>query len=374
VWFWAAALTVAAVVVCVAVALSATPYALEDFDIYRRAAWDVRHGVSVYIAHAGELTYEYFPWFAVAMVPFTWIDPRVADVVWEVGICASVAASASLVATLTGASVSRRQFAVLAVAFLPLVWAEMVQGQVNAMTMAAALGGALAVSRNRQKRAAALFVVAALIKPHALIFLPWLWLRHRRVGITATTTLLTSLFVAGWLLPGATLADWGRRVWRDSLERVTEPPNVSLAMWATRLTHGRRDAMLVAAVLLALLAAAVVWFMWRRPAATRSSDAAEVALLALAIPLISPQGWYGQFIFALPAALVIGAHWPRLCARDRAVFTSSLALLSVCATVLATATDQFVIDNVSLAMTLGAPGLIWTLTVLGPRAKGRGQR
>lgn len=352
---------VAAAVIWVAVALSATPDALEDFVVYRRAAWDVRNGVSVYVTHPGELTYEYFPWLAVALVPLTWLPPRVTAVVWTLLVVAAVVVAAWLSAVLAGLHAWRPRYAVLVLAFLPLVWAEVVQGQVNALLMAAALAGVVALTRGQPRTAGACFIAAALIKPHGLIFLPWLSLCHRRVGVTATTMVMASLVVAGWLLPDATLVDWGRRVWRDSLERATEPPNVSVAMWATRLTHGRLDAVLLVLALLAVLGSVIAWFLWRRPKSSASADAADVALLCIAMPLISPQAWFGQLLFALPATVLITAQWTSLRLRDRAIFAASIALISAGAAVLAVATNQFVIDNVSLAMTFGAVGTIWTM-------------
>ena len=352
---------VAAAVILIAVQLSGTPYAFEDFEVYRRAAWDVRHGVSVYVTHTGELTYEYSPWLALAMVPLTWLPLRATAVVWALLVVASVVVATWLSAELAGLHAWRPRYAVLVLAFLPLLWAEVVQGQVNAMIMASALAGVVALSRNQEGSSVAFFAASALIKPHGLIFLPWLALRHRRAGVTATTIVLVAWVVIGWVLPGATLVDWGRRLWRDSLERATEPPNVSLAMWATRLTHGRLDAVLLAVALLALLGAVVVWFLWRRPKPSASADAADVALLCIAMPLISPQAWFGQLLFALPAAVLITAQWTSLRLRDRAIFAASIALISAGAAVLAVATNQFVIDHVSLAMTFGAVGTIWTL-------------
>ena len=181
---------VAAAVILIAVQLSGTPYAFEDFEVYRRAAWDVRHGVSVYVTHTGELTYEYSPWLALAMVPLTWLPLRATAVVWALLVVASVVVATWLSAELAGLHAWRPRYAVLVLAFLPLLWAEVVQGQVNAMIMASALAGVVALSRNQEGSSVAFFAASALIKPHGLIFLPWLALRHRRAGVTATTIVL----------------------------------------------------------------------------------------------------------------------------------------------------------------------------------------
>ncbi len=371
-WFWVAAIAVAAAAVWIAAALSGMPGALEDFEVYRRAAWDVRQGASVYVTHLDQLTYEYFPWLAVAMVPFTWIDERTGGAIWTMGVCGAIVAAVWLSARLADTREMTPRHWMLVAAFVPLAWAELLEGQVNAMMMAAALAGALALRRGRGTQAAAWFVAAALIKPNALIFLPWLCLVHRRVGVAVVATLAVLLAVAGAVLPGATVIDWSRRVWIDSLERVTEPPNVSIGMWATRLTDGHAAAAVLAAVLLALLGVVIACFVLRRPAGATAGDAADIALLCVAMPLISPQAWFGQFLLAIPAAVLIAERWPHLRPRDRAIFATTMLLMCGSATILEITGSQFVIDNVSLAMTLAAPGTIWVLTVT--RAEGKGQR
>src|SRR5262249_6701065 len=127
---------------------------------------------------------KYFPVFGMAMVPLAILPLRVAKVVWYY---VSVAAIVGLVAmSISLLPHRKRPPAVLAVvgtvAMLKFFAHEVNLGQNNALMVFLVLVGLQFLMRDRPGVAGASFALSAVVKPYAIVVLPYLFARRSLVA------------------------------------------------------------------------------------------------------------------------------------------------------------------------------------------------
>jgi hypothetical protein len=186
---------------------------------------------------------------------------------------------------------------------------ELVLGQVNLAFGVIVLLGILMLRDGRGEAAAVLLVGAMVVKPYAVLMLPWLaW----RAGIRAV--IATSASVAAVLLLPVVLYGVGgtielHRAWWTTVTASTAPnltnaDNVSLAGFFAKWLGGGSAATAATAVAGVVLVSAIAILILRgRDVARR--ETLEGALLLTAIPLLSPQGWDYVFLVATPAVALV---------------------------------------------------------------------
>lgn len=313
---------------------------MRDFEVYWTAAARAIDAAPLYRAEDGHFQFKYLPAFAVAAAPVALLPLRVAKIVWF-GI--SVALIWTLVALSLSALPERRRPAwvlvgVLIVAMGKFYGHELVLGQVNLLLAVLVILGILAIGRGRDALAAALFLAAVVVKPYAVLFLPWLVVtRGRRAlaGVAIGTLVVAAAPVALYGLPGtiALHRAWWTTVTESTAPNLTNPDNVSVAaMFAKWLGAGEAAAIMAGAVGLVLLATAA--FVITRGRGLRRRESLEGALLLTMVPLLSPQGWDYVFLVATPAMALLANYDDRLPRAMRvlawiAILTIGLSLFDV---------------------------------------------
>jgi hypothetical protein len=209
---------------------------------------------------------------------------------------------------------------------------ELVLGQVNLLLATVALAAVHLLGRGRPALAGLLVALAVVIKPYAVIFVPWLG-AQRAVGAlgAALAGLIGALLlpVVAYGVQGtlALHAAWWRTVTQSTAPNLLNADNVSLAgMFAKWLGPGEPAAWLAVVTSMALLgAAAVVVIMRRRVPAPAGLEA---ALLLTLIPLLSPQGWDYVFLLSTPAVLYLVNYERSLPAPVRVMTWAALAVVA----------------------------------------------
>jgi len=311
-------------VTCVLVALAiwvfidkAAPR-MPDFEVYWKAASRAAHAEPLYRADDGHFQFKYLPAFAVLAIPLGLLSLATAEVFW---FTSSVTLLVVLLRLNVRLPAERRKpvrwlVGIMVVAFGKFYAHELVLGQVNMLFAVVATCALLAMKAKREAVAGGLVALAIVIKPYAVLFLPWLLARRH---MASTGAACAGLAVA-LLLPAGLYGfdgNWDlHRQWWKTVTETTAPnlsvyDNVSLAAmyyrWLGPDELSARVAFATAAVLLVVAA----WvFLARR--GVRFPEGLEGGLLLTLMPLLSPQGWDYVFLIATPAIVCLANHEDQL--------------------------------------------------------------
>src|SRR5262245_6484956 len=190
-------LSIAAVVLAALVALFAYKIAakMPDFEVYWRAGSRAAVAEPLYREEDEHFQLKYLPAFAVLAIPLAMLPLTVAKAAWF-GI------TAGLIPVLLALSLAllpsrRRPPWLLALLTLILMGKfyghELVLGQVNLLFAVIVSAAVLLVADGRHGLAGWFFALAVIIKPYAVLFLPWL---AAQGAIRALTTAAAGILVA----------------------------------------------------------------------------------------------------------------------------------------------------------------------------------
>lgn len=298
---------------------------MPDFEVYWTAAARALDAAPLYRVEDGHFQFKYLPAFAVLASPISLLPLHVAKTLW---FLLSAALMAALLAISVALLPQRRRAAWILVAVMVIAMGkfyghELVLGQVNLLFAVLVGTGILAMRADRDAIASALFVTAVVVKPYALLFLPWVVLtRGSRALVSGIIgALCVALAPVGIYGIGGTIAlhrAWWTTVTTSTTPNLANPDNVSIAAMFTKwFGHGDAATLLSTLVACLLLAAAVFVIVRGRGVPRRES--LEGAFLLTTVPLLSPQGWDYVFLVATPAIAVLANYDDRLPAILRAL-------------------------------------------------------
>lgn len=284
---------------------------MADFEVYWRGGTRALAGEALYRQEDGHYQLKYLPAFAILSIPAALLPLSTAKAVWFI----SSAALIGVLLTLSlGLLPERRRppWVVIAVAFIAMAkfyGHELILGQVNLLLGAVVVLAVHLIAAHRAAAAGLLIALAVIVKPYAIIFVPWL-AAHRAMRALATASagiaaaLLLPTVVYGLEGTVALHRDWWRTVTESTAPNLLNPDNVSLAaMFAKWMGPGAAAAWLAGIASAVLLLAAAIAFGLRRRVV--SPAGLEAAMLLALIPLLSPQGWDYVFLLATPAVLFV---------------------------------------------------------------------
>jgi len=291
---------------------------MPDFEVLWRAGQRAAHAAPLYRQDDGHYQYKYLPAFAVLAAPLSALPLPVAKALW---FALSVLVLAAFVAMSIALLPERRKpvwvlSTCTVIAMAKFYGHELVLGQVNIWLGAVFTAAVLLLRAGRDLPAGLLFACAVVVKPYAVIFLPWLAaIRCGRaltagIGAIAVATVLPAPLYG---LSGTTslYVDWWRTVSSSTFPNLLNADNVSLAgMYSKWLGPGATAMALAALTGIALFA--LTADVLRRRSAVREPAGGEAALLLTLMPLLSPQGWDYVFLLATPAIIFLVNYEDRL--------------------------------------------------------------
>ncbi len=308
---------------------------MPDLEVYWTAAHRARQAEPLYRAEDGHYQFKYLPAFAVLAVPISMVSLESAKAIWFV---ASVTLLTALMVLSLRFLPDRRKPTWLLISLTLLVMMkfyghELVLGQMNALFAVIVAAAVLALRESNESAAGALIGLAIVVKPYAVIFLPWLVARGRRVSI-ASAIAATALAVA---LPAVVYGvqgdvelhrEWWKTVTTSTAPNLTNADNVSIAaMWAKWIGPGPAATILAVATSLVVLALAA--FAWLGRTGLTFPEGLEAALLLTIIPLLSPQGWDYVFLVSTPAIMMLVNYDDRLPPAARLVTCLALGTIAL---------------------------------------------
>ena len=308
---------------------------LPDFEVYARAASRALAGESLYRPDDGHWLFKYLPAFAVVAIPIALLPLKVAKGIW---FLATVATLVPFLRMTVAILPERRKPTWLLVVATIVVMGdfyghELRLGQTNLLLATAVVGALLAMKQRRERLAGALVVVALVLKPYAVLFLPWLLARRRREAIVAATIgmlIVLLVPVARYGLGSAVQlhVDWWHTVTTSIEPSLLNIDNISwLAMYTRWLGPGGLAQGLTTVTIVAALAVTVYVFQLRR--AVEFPELLEASLVLTLIPLMSPQGWEYTLLTATPAVMCLVNYSDRLPTQMRRLTIGVLAVIGL---------------------------------------------
>ena len=284
---------------------------MPDFEVYWKAASRAAVAEPLYRTTDGHFQFKYLPAFAVLAMPLALLPRDSAEIIW---FFASVVMLVALVALAIRLPADRRKSVgwlatAMVVIFAKFYAHELVLGQVNMLFALVATGTMLAMKRRQEAAAGALVALAIVIKPYAVLFLPWLAGRRQlasiaSAGIGLVTVLLLPTLLYGWEGNVTLHREWWRTVTETTAPNLSVYDNVSLAaMFFRWVGPGALSAQLAYGTAILLLAVAGLVFLYRR--GITFPEGLEGSVLLTLMPLLSPQGWDYVFLIATPAIVYI---------------------------------------------------------------------
>ncbi|MGE5358807.1 MAG: glycosyltransferase family 87 protein [Bacteroidales bacterium] len=309
--FWLAVLLIVTAVVSFRVKVGRR---MPDFDVYRTAGSRAIAGEPLYQESDGHWQFKYLPAFAFAIAPMSLVPLRAARIGWFAFSIGLLIALLTLSLRLLPDRRARAGAIVgLTILALGKFYAhELELGQTNIMLAVFVLLALSAWRAGREATAGALLAAATIVKPYAILFLPYLVARRRGRAVAGFAAVL----LAALLLPAVRygvggnidlLAGWWHTVTASTPPNVTVSDNISIAaMYSKWLGIGPLASWLATLTALLLVAAcARVLLIEPRVAFPEYLDA---ALLLTLIPLLSPQGWDYVLLLATLAVMVLVNH------------------------------------------------------------------
>jgi arabinofuranan 3-O-arabinosyltransferase len=320
-----------------AVALSARiSRSMPDFEVYWTAAARAWHAEPLYRGDLdGHYQFKYLPAFAVLTAPVSRVPLRAAKPLW---FATSVLLLIALVSSSFALLPERRKPDWFLIVFTLVVMLkfyahELVLGQVNVLFALIVVGAAACFRAGREAAAGGLIALAIVVKPYAVIFLPWLVARRGGKAAIAAGIAVAALFALPALVYDVSgnidlHRGWWTTVTETTAPNLTNADNVSIAaMWAKWLGPGPLASVLTVATAAGLVVAAVFVFLRRRQVSF--PEGLEVGLLLTCIPLLSPQGWDYVFLVSTPAIVFLLNYEDRLPTPVRAATLAALAIVGL---------------------------------------------
>ncbi len=282
-----------------------------DFEVYRQAGRRVIAGESLYRVEDGHWQFKYLPAFALVVAPLAALPPVTARAIW-------FGLSVALLVVLLNRSLrllpDRRRTALFLVGFTILALGkfyvrEVGLGQSNLLLAVVVLLAVGAWRAERDGTAGALLAAATIVKPYAILFLPYVLARRR----FRAAAVFVAVILAALVLPAARyglrgdldlLAGWWSTVSTSTAPNLTGQDNISIAgMFANWLGIGPVASALALATAV-LLVGACAWILLRRTGAS-FPEYLDAAVLLLLMPLLSPQGWDYVLLISTPAVMLL---------------------------------------------------------------------
>lgn len=307
---------------------------MPDYEVYWRTGARAAAAEPLYRAEDEHYQLKYLPAFAVLAIPAAMLPLPISKAVWfgimVALVCALLALSLALLP-------ERRKADWILVAATFIVMAkfyghELVLGQVNLLLVTTVLLAVHACLRGWPVVGGLLIALAIVVKPYAVIFMPWLVGRRDVRALAASLAGLAAVLVLPSLAYGVDGAialhrDWWKTVTESTAPNLLNADNVSVAaMYAKWMGPGRTAALLALGTACVLLAAAAAVVLLRTRVA--APDGLEAAMLLTLIPLLSPQGWDYVFLASTPAVMYLVNYERGLAGPLRMVTIAALALVA----------------------------------------------
>lgn len=308
---------------------------MTDFGVCYLAGERIRAGETLYRSSDGHLQFKYAPLSAILYAPFSMLPRAVANAAWFVVDLVLLMACFAL-AYRALAPPRRPAITMLGLAALILgkfIGREFELGQVNLLILGLILTALIAFQKRKDGWAGLFWALSLFFKPYALVFLPYFLLKKRFRLLAAGTAAaafglaLPSVFY-GWNANWSVLKEWVGTLSQSTPVLLEVGDNASLYAFLAKHLGSGSFTMGLFLALAALLAASVLWLMARSRRGTAARpEVLDGAYLLVLIPLLSPLGWYYNYLYGLAAVVLILNAFNRLSPTWRLIAAADFLLI-----------------------------------------------
>ena len=288
---------------------------MSDFGVCYRAGQRILSGETLYRTVDGHLQYKYAPVSAFFYSAFAALPYEAAKVVWYCLEIFCLFAAYWLSYRCLPSREKGRWFVIgLGLLILAKCTGREIQlGQVNIFIIFVLVLMLLTWIRKKEFASGVLWGISIFFKPYALVFLPYFLLKKRfkivASGISVLAVgLIAPALIFGWEGNLVVLKEWVGTLSRSTPVLMAVSDNASLYAFLWKLLGGQ-DQVWVEILFGTIFAVLGATFLWMMRQALKSSlerpETLEVAFLFTLIPLFSPLGWYYNYLYALPAVVLI---------------------------------------------------------------------
>jgi Glycosyltransferase family 87 len=278
--------------------VNASALRTNDFQVFHTAGARALRGESLYRAEDGRFPFKYAPVVGLLLAPVGALPLRVAKAAWELASALAVFVFLREAARLAAPPPTRWLHPLALLLLWPYVWHLFSLGQIDGFLLAA-----IALSERQADRrpvlSGFLWALAVLTKPPYLVFLAVALLARQWRRLLSLLGWLLALTLSALPLWGmGALTSWWAVLGQSTPDLLCSPQNQSLWALACRYTPPCVWGT-VASVGLGTLALAAV-ALWAARAAPAGARATGTSAALAATALVSPLGWWTNFIALAP--------------------------------------------------------------------------
>ncbi len=311
-----------------------------DFEVNYTAACRLRLGETLYRTSDGHYQFKYMPFSAFLYLPLSMLSLDLAKGIWY----AIVLVATFFIFYLAFKLLFRHEKKKLWVVFLsPLILAryflrEIQLGQINALITFLLLGTIWFLcsstgGQRKEAKAGILAGLAAALKPYALIFWPYFFLRKKWSALAGAGLVFAFALAAPSLFYGfkgnwLVLKEWMSSLSSSTPALFSTQDNVSLIGFLVKWTQ-RPGLSLVLYAFALILLGGLSLFLISRGKRVSQPELLEGSLLLALIPLLSPLGWDYTFLSSAPAVALILYFFDRFTKFSRILLGLNFVLIGL---------------------------------------------
>ncbi|MFZ2052879.1 MAG: glycosyltransferase family 87 protein, partial [Candidatus Aminicenantales bacterium] len=312
---------------------------MTDFGVCYQGGGRIIQGETLYREADGHLQYKYSPASALFFAPLALLPYGAAKAIWyilELAFLAGIFQFSYRVLPIP----EKRAAPILAWTFLielKFLAREIELGQVNLFILFLLTSMLYLLLRKKESSAGFLWGSSLFFKPYALVFLPYFLIKRKfRPLVTGLAVVLLGLMLpavfCGFRGNLAVLLEWPATLLKSTSGLLASFDNASLYgfLLKTFSFFSKQTAGAVFLTIFLALALAVLWMIKKgqEQAAQQSPEVLESAFLLILIPLFSPLGWNYNYLYSMPAVMIIIAVWRRLPPALRIILIFNFLLVS----------------------------------------------
>lgn len=288
---------------------------MSDFGVCYRGGERIRAGEALYRIADGHMQYKYSPGSAVFFAYLSLFPYEMAKFLWYVLELFLLFFILALSYDLLPVKQKKKGLLIF-LTFLVLIKflaREIELGQANLLIAFLLLMMLLALLKNSDIGGGFFWGFSLLFKPYALVLLPYFILK-KKFKLMASGLVIAVLGLAspvifyGFKGNIAVFTEWQQTLSKSTGSLLDSYDNASLhAFFLKIIPVGSRDlAWIFIAVTLFLLGCSFLWMMVvGEKARLKKSEVLEFAFLLILIPLLSPLGWYYNYLYSFLAVIFL---------------------------------------------------------------------
>ncbi len=287
-----------------------------DFEVNYTAGKRLAVGESLYHREDGHFMFKYFPASAILYLPLTFLPLDAAKGVWYFIVLFSLFSIVTISKEIVFSKRAKLLSAVLSFLILAKFFLRELQlGQINAVVTLVLLSMVrLMASRNERGsrkdiQAGILCGLASALKPYAVIFLPYFFIKKKwlslvtALGFLAFALIIPSLFF-GFQGNIAALREWISTLSSTTPFLLSSQDNISVIALFVKWTGNQTISLWLSTLVVILLAVLALRIILKGKRAAQA-PVLECSLLLVCIPLVSPLGWDYTFLSSILAVMIL---------------------------------------------------------------------